>query len=189
MRLFIAVLIPPPILETLAQVQSHLRQAVPDRTLRWVAPENFHITLLFLGEQPESRLPAIRKAIQSASQQTAPFPVQVQGIGVFPNWNRSNVLWAGVQDPSQKLAYLAQVLERALAEHPSGKPFRAHITLARFKDPRADDLPKRLYDTVERLNNPYFGSFLVSHLSLMLSELRPEGSRYTELERFSLPNL
>lgn len=188
MRLFVAVLIPPPVIEALAQVQSHLRQVVPDRTLRWVAPENFHITLLFIGEQPEARLPTIREALHSASQLSKPFPVEIQGIGVFPNWNRSNVLWAGVQDPSQKLAFLAQYLERALAERPSGKPFHAHITLARFKDPRAHDLPKRLYDTVERLNNPHFGGFVVSHLSLMLSELRPEGSRYTELERFSLPN-
>ncbi len=188
MRLFIAVLIPPPIIEALAQVQSQLRQQLPDRTLRWVAPENFHITLLFLGEQPEARLPEIQRALQSASQLSEPFEIEVRGLGAFPNWNRTNVLWAGVEDPSQTLARLSHHLERTLMERPSGKPFHAHITFARFKDPRAHDLPKRLIDAVERLSNPSFGRFTVSHLSLMLSELRPEGSRYTELERFALQN-
>ncbi|CUU11404.1 MAG: RNA 2',3'-cyclic phosphodiesterase [Fimbriimonadales bacterium] len=185
MRLFVAVLIPPDLMHRLAQEQARLKRHLPDRALRWVAPENFHITLLFLGEQPEERLSAIREAVQQASSEVAPFTIQVQGLGVFPNWNRPQVLWSGVEQGTAPLTQLAQRLQQNLLETPERKPFHAHITLARIKEGQSD-LAKRLLMQVEPRKNHLFGAYEASHISLMLSELTPQGSRYTELERFEL---
>ncbi|OYT74157.1 MAG: RNA 2',3'-cyclic phosphodiesterase, partial [Armatimonadetes bacterium JP3_11] len=73
MRLFIAALIPDTVRVALARAQGALQQAASDRALRWVAPENYHITLLFLGEQPVERVPTIVQAIESAAAGVAPF--------------------------------------------------------------------------------------------------------------------
>lgn len=186
MRLFVAVLIPPELMHRLAQEQARLKRHLPDRAMRWVAPENFHITLLFLGEQPEERLNPIREAVQQASAGVEPFTIQVQGLGVFPDWNRPQVLWSGVAQGTATLTQLAQRLQRNLLETPERKPFHAHITLARIKEHTQSDLAKRLLMQVEPRKNQLFGTYEAAHISLMLSELTPQGSRYTELERFEL---
>ena len=183
MRLFIAALIPDAVRDALHQAREQLQRAAPDRALRWVAPENYHITLLFLGEQDETRVPAIVQAMESARAGVPPFEIAVQGLGVFPNWNRPNVLWAGVSKGSQPLAQIAAALERALLPAPSGKPFHPHITLARLKSPcrDADGLKKRLYDATERFALASFGRYELRSISLMQSTLTPDGSVYTEL--------
>lgn len=186
MRLFVAVLIPPALIQRLAQEQAQLKRHLPERALRWVTPENFHITLLFLGEQPEERLPAIHSAIQQVSEQTPSFSVQVQGLGIFPNWNRPQVLWAGISEGSAMLAQMAHPLTQSLIKTPQEKPFHAHITLARLKAQRNMEFVKSLMDSVERQRNQVFGVFTVSHISLMQSELTPQGSHYIELAQFPL---
>ncbi len=188
MRLFIAALISDSVRDALTEARKTLQRAVPDRTLRWVAPENYHVTLLFLGEQPEERVGAITEAMRAARAGVSPFIVAVQGLGVFPNWNRPNVLWAGVRDGAEPLTKIASALEKSLLPKPSGKPFHPHITLARFKMPcrDADSLKKRLHDATQRLAPADFGRFELQAISLMQSTLTPEGSIYTELERVGL---
>lgn len=188
MRLFIAALIPNTVRVALAATSDALQRAVPDRTLRWVAPENYHITLLFLGEQPETRVPEIAQAMASASVGTAPFTLSVQGLGVFPHWSRPQVLWAGVAQGAVQLASLAAALERSLMPKPDGKSFHPHITLARLKTPclDADALKKRLHNAVQRLLPALFGSYELRALSLMHSTLTPNGALYAEIERVDL---
>ncbi|MFN3689835.1 MAG: RNA 2',3'-cyclic phosphodiesterase [Fimbriimonadales bacterium] len=188
MRLFIAALISEEVRIALAQAQTALQRALPDRALRWVAPENYHITLLFLGEQPEERVPHIVQAMKTARHGVPPFPVRVQGLGVFPNWNRPQVLWAGVQQGATPLGQMATTLAHHLMPAPSDKPFHPHITLARLKTPYRDanGLKKRLFDAVQRLLPADFGAFELHAISLMHSTLTPTGAIYTELERVNL---
>lgn len=188
MRLFIAALISEEVRAALAEARAQLERAVPDRALRWVAPENYHITLLFLGEQPEERVPAIVEAMGQACVGAAPFRIQVRGLGVFPNWNRPSVLWAGATQGTPQLTQLATTLERRLQSAPSNKQFHPHITLARLKTPcrDAEGVKKRLFDAVQRLLPAEFGSYELRAISLMQSTLTPDGSIYTELERVEL---
>ncbi|MCS7209103.1 MAG: hypothetical protein NZ874_05965, partial [Fimbriimonadales bacterium] len=79
MRLFVAALISEEVRAALAQARQTLERAVPDRALRWVAPENYHITLLFLGEQPEERVPEIVQAMKQARAGVVPFEISVRG--------------------------------------------------------------------------------------------------------------
>jgi 2'-5' RNA ligase len=188
MRLFIAALIPDTVRDALHTAREQLQRAAPDRALRWVAPDNYHITLLFLGEQDEARLPAIVQAMEAARAGVPPFEIAIRGLGVFPNWNRPNVLWAGVSEGGQPLAQVATALERALMPAPSGKPFHPHITLARLKTPcrDADGLKRRLHDAVQRLAATDFGRYKLRTISLMQSTLTPDGSVYTELHAVAL---
>ncbi|MDW8107047.1 MAG: RNA 2',3'-cyclic phosphodiesterase [Armatimonadota bacterium] len=188
MRLFIAALVSEEVRHALATAQAQLQRVVPERALRWVAPENYHITLLFLGEQPEERLPEIITAMTQARAGIAPFRIQVQGIGVFPNWNRPSVLWAGAKQGTVELTKIAVALEQLLLPTPADKPFHPHITLARFKTERHDTdlVRKRLFDAVQRLLPADFGTYELRAISLMQSTLTPDGSIYTELERVEL---
>jgi len=185
MRLFIAILIPPDLMQQLGRLQAQLKAQLPDRALRWVAPENFHFTLLFLGEQPEERIPTIEQAMQTAAQQVQPFEVTLGGLGTFPNWRHPAVLWIGAQTGEEPMGRVAAALECMLVGR-ADKPFHAHVTLARIKMERrsasaATPLPHRLQKAVERLQPATVGRFTATHLSLMRSELHPSGSRYTEL--------
>lgn len=188
MRLFIAALMTEEIRLALARTQAALQRAAPDRALRWVAPENYHITLLFLGEQPEERVPTFVQAMEAAAVGVAPFVVGIQGLGVFPNWNRPNVIWAGVSEGIGALTRIANALEQSLLTAPTGKAFHPHITLARLKTPcrDADGLKKRLYDAVQRLLPARFGTYELHAISLMQSTLTPNGSLYTELTQVPL---
>lgn len=185
MRLFIAILIPPDLIQRLGKLQTQLKAQLPDPAMRWVAPENFHFTLLFLGEQPEERLPVIEQAMRTAASQVSPFEVVMEGLGVFPNWRRPAVLWVGASAGAEPMGRVAATLEQALVGK-ADKPFHAHVTLARIKmerqkSPPTTPLPDRLQKAVDRLQPATFGQFTATHLSLMQSELHPSGSRYTEL--------
>ncbi len=191
MRLFIAILIPPDLMQRLGKLQAQLKAQLPDPALRWVAPENFHFTLLFLGEQPAERLPAIEQAMHSTARQAQPFEVTMGGLGVFPNWRRPAVLWTGVQAGAEPMGRIATALESALLGK-ADKPFHAHVTLARIKMGKGGTtptvpLPERLKKAVERLQPATVGQFTATHLSLMQSELHPSGSRYTELLTVPFP--
>ncbi|GIV08708.1 MAG: RNA 2',3'-cyclic phosphodiesterase [Fimbriimonadales bacterium] len=188
MRLFIAALIPDAVRDALAGARETLQRAVPDRALRWVDPDNYHITLLFLGEQNEERIAEITEAMHAACAGVSPFGVAVQGLGVFPNWNRPQVLWAGVCAGTAPLTKIATALETHLLPKPTGKPFHPHITLARLKTPcrDADSFKKRLFEATQRLAPDQFGSYELQAISLMQSTLTSEGAIYTELERISL---
>lgn len=188
MRLFIAALIPGTVRNALHEAREHLQRAVPDRALRWVAPENYHITLLFLGEQDESRVPAIVQAMESARAGIEPFEIALAGLGVFPNWNRPSVLWAGVSEGIMPLSQIANALQRTLLPNAPGKPFHPHITLARLKMPcrDAEGLKRRLHDATQRLAPIDFGRYTLHAISLMQSTLTPDGSIYTELHAIAL---
>ncbi|MFN4032704.1 MAG: RNA 2',3'-cyclic phosphodiesterase [Fimbriimonadales bacterium] len=188
MRLFVAALIPDLVRDALDSARQSLQHAAPDRAVRWVDPANYHITLLFLGEQAEERVDGILAAMQASQAGISPFTVAVRGIGAFPHWSRPNVLWAGVQEGAERLAHIANALESNLLSKPTGKPFHPHITLARLKTPcrDADHLRKRLYEATQRLASTEFGRFELQAISLMHSTLTPEGSVYTELARVIL---
>ncbi|HYL79339.1 MAG TPA: RNA 2',3'-cyclic phosphodiesterase [Candidatus Acidoferrum sp.] len=183
MRLFVAVNLPGEIRQQLASVQDRLRQAQAD--VSWVRPENIHVTLKFLGETDEKRLPSIRQALGDAARAGALFSMEVAGVGSFGG-RVPRVVWVGVKDGAQPLTELARRVEQALARvgFPKEKrEFAAHLTLGRVRSPRnAEGLVAALHEVREAR----FGTIAASAFELVQSELRPSGSVYTMLERFSL---
>ena len=93
LRLFVALELPPHVLEALEAVQRDLRVQVPERAARWVRPEGIHLTLKFLGDVPAGQVGEIEQGLHAAAKGHAPFELRTEGLGVFPNPKRARVLW------------------------------------------------------------------------------------------------
>ena len=183
MRLFVALNLPPEVRERLAAVQDRLRRAQAD--VSWVRAENIHGTLKFLGETEEKRLERIRPALAEVSKGSAPFLMEVSGIGSFGG-RIPRVVWVGVEDGAEPLTRLAQQIEAALGRVGFAKErrgFTAHLTLGRIRSPRN---MQELLTTLKEFHAEEFGTFTATQFELMQSELRPSGSVYTILDRFPL---
>jgi RNA 2',3'-cyclic 3'-phosphodiesterase len=181
MRLFIGIDLREDVRERLERLLTHLR---PCAHLKWSPVYNLHVTLKFIGEWPEDKLPELEAALRSVSSRE-PIQVEVKGLGWFPNPHHPRVFWAGVQggDP---LPTLAKDIEAALA--PLGiakedRPLSAHLTLARIKEPAP---LQALRNAIAQLESVDYGSFPVDRFYLYRSQTGSAGSIYTKLSSYPL---
>ena len=145
--------------------------------IRPVEPQNFHFTLIFLGEISDHDLGKVKEKL--AELQFEPFTVTYNGIGGFPNPAAARVVWVGV-DPqgSQKLTALAQEVIVKMSElgFKADKPFSPHLTFLRAKG-----RPIRLNHVFAKYQGRTFGSDLIDTLHLKKSELTPSGPIYSKI--------
>jgi len=174
-RAFIAIDLPPTVKAALAGVAATLGGRVPRGAVRWVRPEQMHLTLRFLGDTPAGRLPALAAALNTLAAGHTPFTLHLSDVGCFPNARRPRVVWVGLGGEEAKLTALVSTLEAALRPlgwPPEDNPFRAHLTLGRVKDERASQGIDWSAD-VPALEVP------VTAVHLIESQLRPDGAVYT----------
>ena len=180
-RLFVAARIPDDRLAQLDELVAPLRAKL--QNARWTTPDNQHLTLKFLGDCPEEHLGAIEQTCGMVAAGCTPGVVSLTGLGAFPSETRIRVLWAGVHDPDGVLGAAAADLERAfepLGFPSEGRPYRPHLTLARFKIP----VPlKSGFPAIDTSDIEPFGS---DELVLYRSHLSPNGARYEVLRTFPL---
>jgi len=147
--------------------------------LKFVEPENFHLTLKFLGEVPEARAGEAAQAVEAVSFQ--PFSIKVEGVGVFPGLNKPSVVWAGITGGVADLAAVFEGLEAGLARldfDRERRRFSPHLTICRVRSGRNRD---RLAEEVAAMANMVFGSVNVDRVKLKRSVLTPRGPVYTDL--------
>ncbi|HCU23974.1 MAG TPA: RNA 2',3'-cyclic phosphodiesterase [Deltaproteobacteria bacterium] len=135
MRSFIAIDPPAALRESLRPL---LREKIPGA--HWVRPEQWHLTLRFLGEVDPEGFAALRRSLQSLSQPS--FKLTLKSTGVFPNLQRARVLWLGFAACSELFALQGRI-EAALAAlgfEAETKAFFPHLTLARLKYPARKEL-------------------------------------------------
>jgi len=178
MRLFLAVVPPFPVRHEIAAAVEEMRGRVRGR---FVPPPNLHLTLLFLGEVEPAGEETVRAAARSVAANRAPFTVEWGGGGVFPARSRARVAWLGVREGGDALVALADSLRRDLGRADE-KPFRPHLTLARFhRPPRSGDLDA-LLDGL----GPLSWRHRVEAFHLLQSRLDPDGAVYAERAAFDL---
>lgn len=180
MRLFFCVELAEEVREALAEVARRCRAALGDGS--WVRPENYHLTVRFLGEVPEEEVPRLLEVGRQAARDARPFTLPLEALGGFPQPRASRVLWVGPRSESPEFRELCQRVEKAvqaLGFPPEAKEPVPHVTLARFKVPK--DLRPLLHG--EALAIP---KVRVERLTLMSSELRPEGAKYTPIASWQL---
>lgn len=188
LRLFIALEPPDLVRRRLAALQGELQRAA-GRTaeeVKWVAPDNVHLTLQFLGAVPEERLAAVQEAVAQAAAEAAPLELTVMGAGAFPNARRARVLWAGLGGDLAPLSALAAALGRRLAPlgfPPEERPFSAHLTLGRARDARG--LPG-LAAALAHAGGGAEARWRAGEVVLFRSHLSPRGPRYEALSRAPL---
>jgi len=144
---------------------------------RWVPKENLHLTLAFLGRVDDERVAEVSNAVGDAVAEHVDFTVRLGELGAFPSTKRARVVWAGLDDPTNGLAGLADSVGESL--EPLGFPrearaFRSHVTLARVKNPA----PVRLDEVLSPI------SFRVERISLFESKLGRPHAVYSELITF-----
>jgi len=194
MRLFIALDIDDGIRERIARFVEGVQGFASNA--RWVKPESLHVTLKFIGEQPEPAVEQIKPALGTVSAATA--EIQFRGYGFFPTAKSARVFWIGMEaDP--KLAALAALVDdkmAALGIPKEERVFSPHLTLARGPGGsgsprwRKGDGPNRAFERLQEklaaLPAPEFGTMTAREFFLYQSKLSPKGSQYTKLAGFAL---
>ncbi len=184
LRLFIAINLPPDLLQTLAKVQEQLRRHLSGLPLTWARAEGIHLTLKFLGETDPRRVEDILTRLRAVAAIWRPFVVPVNGLGCFPDRRRPQVVWVGVQDPDGALQRLAAAVDAAMADlgwEREKRPFTGHLTLARVKRHADNEERRRIGEHIAAFALSAPGLLPVQALHLMHSRLDPDGAVYSEL--------
>jgi 2'-5' RNA ligase len=183
-RTFISVEISDAARRRVAELQAQMRAA--GARLRWVRPPNLHFTLRFLGEIPAAQIARAVVATREVARSTDPFEVTIAGLGVFPSFDRPQVVWVGTTHGANLLETLAATLEAVLARERFPKdprPFRPHLTLGRVRDVRQwGDLVR----TLQRFRDVVIGTERIEAISVMESRLTPGGPVYSPREQVFL---
>ena len=175
MRLFIAV----PVSESVKDILISIQKKLTHAKMVLVKKNAMHVTLKFLGNVPESNIDEIKK--QLSAIQFSAFPVQFDGVGVFPAAGAPRVVWAGLK-PKQKMVELHQHIEQAISKlFPTGEHFHVHITLARVK---VVENKKEFKELLKTISVPAV-EFEVNSFELVRSTLTPEGPNYLVMGRWS----
>jgi 2'-5' RNA ligase len=207
MRLFIAADLPEDAREAIAAEQRRIASALGDKereplpghrsakreggrrvaALKWVKPDLAHLTLVFLGNVEEARVPAVVEAV-GGHVDAAPFEISLETIGAFPARGAPRVLWIGVVDGATRLSELQRELAERIAAIGiplEDRPFHPHLTLARWRESRPADRERALaaapLGVVARA--------CVDGATLYQSRLSPAGPSYTALARANLTNV
>jgi RNA 2',3'-cyclic 3'-phosphodiesterase len=180
-RLFTGIAIDQAVIESLSAVVYPWRLKAE---LHWSPPENYHVTIKFLGECAEDKLESIVTALEQGPR-LGEFEMAIEGLGFFPNARSPHVIWAGVM-ASKQLVRLASDVDDALwvlgipAEE---RRYSPHLTLARVK---AGQSAAAIADEIAGVKNLRFGQFTAREFYLYRSRTGPGGSVYEKLRRFKL---
>jgi 2'-5' RNA ligase len=184
-RLFLGVEISLAAVRELTAVAESLRRKARAAGLRvrWVAPENYHVTLKFLGWTRPEAVVAIADVLAEPIAAVGEFTATGRGLGAFPRADRARVLWAGLEDPAGGMARLAEIVETRLEDvgfAREQREFHAHVTLGRIRQP--GDVQELLGGGSEKM----FRESRVTAVTLFESVLKSSGSEYRAQARFGL---
>jgi len=180
MRIFIAVEIDEAVRRRAAQLSKALASALERggerRTVGWVAPQNLHLTLRFLGEVDAPAAEAVQSRL-AAPFHTPAFEVGLSGLGAFPQAGPPRVIWLGISNGSAGLSDLSREVDArldGLGFPKEERGFHAHLTLGRVKGP----IGRRLPDAIAAAGAADAGRCFVDHVTLFESRLSPSGATY-----------
>ena len=166
-------------------MQEKLADASED--VKWVEPENLHVTLLFLGEVVDREVAAICAVTANCAAEVPVFELTVERAGCFGNPRRPRTLWVGVGDGTAELTTLHDALEPPLLElgcyRREDRHYTPHITLGRVRGEQPND---QLAAALARESAWDGGRQLVREILVMSSELNRDGTAYTVLSRAKL---
>lgn len=146
--------------------------------IRWVSDAGVHLTLRFLGPATPDGLTRLGEPLRRAAAACPPSEAGFAGLGTFPERGRPRVLWLGVslRPELQTLQAACEGAAREAGFAPEARPFRAHLTLGRWRE-------RARRPTLPALD---FGAALLDRLVLFRSDLESSGAVYTPLSTFAL---
>jgi RNA 2',3'-cyclic 3'-phosphodiesterase len=189
LRAFIAVEIPLEIKKAIAAEIANLHNGA-GHAVRWVAVENIHLTLKFLGEISPASVVLLSQMLQAECNQHTPFDITVSGLGCFPSSHRPRIIWIGLNVPPE-LNRLQHKLEAATARMGytvEDKPFSPHLTIGRVREQAVPADLNNIHSALEKLHVGSLGTFTAQAVHLFKSDLKPAGPVYTSLFSARLGN-
>ncbi len=183
-RAFVAIELSDEVKQALRNVQDKLRGAPGSREVRWVAPENMHLTLKFLGNVDRARLTRYTAALEQAAAGIPRFNLTAHALGCFPNTRKPNVIWVGLEGDLPTLLRLVQQVEEAFGEaglEREERAFSPHLTLGRVRREARPVERAELGATIERFPRTDYGSIVAEKVHFIQSDLRPSGPVYSIL--------
>jgi 2'-5' RNA ligase len=175
LRLFIAMPLPHEVEIELDRLLGTLRMKGPD--VKWVAANNIHLTIKFLGDTEDKLVPKINAAIDEVAARLHPFESTIDSVGGFPNLNNPRVIWFGGAQPIEEAARMAKEIDRRMHElrfEKERRPFKSHLTLGRVREGRQVDELAAFLSTFKLEPIP----LRLDRLVLFKSTLTPKGSIY-----------
>src|SRR5262245_4363628 len=186
MRCFVALDVPADVRARIAAVTERLRRAAPRADVRWSSVETLHVTLKFLGEVPDARVPDVARMLTGVAGDHAPLSLAAAGAGGFPSGSHPRVVYVGILGDVAELARLAGAIDGALGSlgFPSERRmFRGHLTLGRVRSPSG---AARLADALRSAAGETAGTWTAEEVVLYRSRLHPKGAVHEVVARFPL---
>lgn len=182
-RLFCAIKIEPS--QSIIDCMDELKDVFRFDKIKWVAPENIHLTLKFLGETNVELIPKINNLISETASISSRFQLEVKGLGAFSRNQKPSVIWLGLNF-EHELLQIFQQLEKgfeSLGFPKENRKFSPHLTIGRVK---YIEEPSELDEIVSDYKKTVFLKKQIEKITLYESVLRPQGPIYKALDEFYL---
>jgi RNA 2',3'-cyclic 3'-phosphodiesterase len=183
-RTFLAIELDEHIKNQLVKAQHSLGEI--DAHVRWVEPENLHLTVKFLGYVRDEELPKICDVAEAVVGMIEPFDFSIEGLTSAPPTGQMRMVWARIDEPTGRLQKMYEMLEDAfdsMGFKRENRLFHPHMTLGRVKSGRNVN---QLRAAVADFADADFGIVGVDELVVFASELTGEGPIYSPLRRAPL---
>lgn len=177
-RCFIAIELSEKIRNALRDIEEELKPNIPG--IKWVRPENIHLTLKFLGHISANAVESVKTSLKEIAENTIPFAIRLSSPGVFPAPERPRIIWVGIDKGANESKALADAINDMAAKfgiEKENRPFHPHLTLGRIdfiKDKIA------LKNAIFSIKIPP-AEMAVSKITLFQSILAREGAVYNIL--------
>jgi 2'-5' RNA ligase len=174
-RTFIAIKIHPA--EKMRMILDYFKRTLYGEKIKWVDPENMHITIAFLGDTDENIVQPISEIIKQISLDYPPFELIFRGAGVFKNLRDPRVIWIGTET-NTVLQNLKIRMENELSGFgfkKENREFRPHLTLGRIKWIKNNTA---LEEAIRQYKDQEVQTALINELIFYESILKPEGPLY-----------
>jgi 2'-5' RNA ligase len=184
-RLFVALELDDQARRLLADCQRQLADLDP--SVRWVRPEQIHLTLKFLGEVPDPQVPSICQSLDGLTSH-GPVDFEMTGAGWFGSSRSPRVIWVGLAWPNAALEALQKDCESRMAAEgfpPEARAYRPHLTLGRVRDGRGN---AEITRAIEAMRDRGVGPLAQTATEVVLfeSRLHPSGAEYVPAHQIPL---
>ncbi|MBN1870704.1 MAG: RNA 2',3'-cyclic phosphodiesterase [Candidatus Omnitrophica bacterium] len=183
-RTFIAIPLNTEIQQAISRVQERLKKH--DCSIKWVKPENIHLTLKFLGDVELEKIDTIKQKLESLFKGIGPVKLEMTQLDAFPSINHPKILWIGLKDDEQKISRQVSVLEDELGKlgfKKEERPFSPHVTIGRIRSPRNI---QALSEAMSEYSFPAGLKQVIDCIILYKSTLTSQGPIYESLHETKL---
>jgi RNA 2',3'-cyclic 3'-phosphodiesterase len=183
LRAFIALELPAELQNAISHSTAPLRKALSRSVVRWVPPQNLHLTLKFLGDISPARLEQLAEALAVETVLHPAFSLSVGSFGAFPNVNRARVLWIGLDAPATLFSLQSgiEAVTTRLGTPPEERKFSPHLTIGRVNQAANPEDLANLRTALDVTTVGDLGTVEVSAVHVFKSDIRPGGPVYTKM--------